>query len=107
MAGIHEGALSVSELLATTAFVVRWRRGRLIELECALLAIVMCLVAPHANTYYFVFLLPALTIGVASLQQRPAAVGVPAKVALAGAIALSGFLLPMGVYEKVTGIAIR
>jgi len=94
--------LSLAVLLATAWFVVRWRRSRLIELECALLAIIMCLVVPHANTYYFVFLLPALSIGVAALQQRPAAVGVPAKVALAGAIALSGFLLPMGVYEKVT-----
>ena len=97
-------SLSVAVLIATAWFVVRWRRSRLIELECALLAIIMCLVAPHANTYYFVFLLPALSIGVASLQQQPAAFGVPAQVALAGAIALSEFLLPMGVYEKVTGI---
>ena len=70
----------------------------------ALLAIVMCLVSSHANTYYFIFALPALSVGVAACQRAPASVGTPAKVALAGAIVLSGFLLPMKAFEVLTGI---
>lgn len=96
--------MSAAVLLCTAWFIVRWRRSRLIEVECALLAIVMCLVVSHANTYYFVFALPALTIGLAALQQRPSSVGVPARVALVGAVVLSGFLLPMGVYGILIGI---
>ena len=64
----------------------------------------ICLVVPHANTYYFVFVLPALSVGVAALQQQPEALGALPKVALAGAIALSGFLVPMKVFEIVTHI---
>lgn len=96
--------LSVAVMVATAAWIVRWRRGRQLEVECALLAVVMFLVAPHANTYYLVFVLPALSIGVARWWERPAALTLPAKVALAGAIALTGLLLPMGVYERLTGI---
>ena len=97
-------ALSAAVLLATAWFIVRWRRGRLLELESAFLAIVMCLLPSHANTYYFVFALPALSIGVAALAQRPDAFSASSKLALAGAIALMGFLVPMKVFEIATRI---
>ena len=98
------GLLSLAVLLATAWFIVRQRRSRLIEIECALLAIVMCLVVTHANTYYFVFVLPALSIGVAALWQQPPALSNAAKGALAGAITLSGFMMPMAVFAYVSGI---
>jgi len=56
----------------------------LLELEFALLAIVMCLVVSHANTYYFVFALPALSVALAAVIERPAALGPPFKVAGCG-----------------------
>lgn len=96
--------ISLGVVIATAWFVVRWRRSRLLEIEIALLAIVMCLVAPHANTYYFVFALPALSVAVAALFQRPDALGAVPKGALAAAIVLLGFLVPMKVLEVVTHI---
>ena len=96
-------AASFGLLVATSWFVYRWRRGRLIELECALLAIVMCLVSSHANTYYFVFALPALSLGIAAIQRDASRVGLPSRLALGGAVVLSGFLVPMKVFEVLTG----
>ena len=96
-------AVSLAVLAATGWFLVRCRRRRLVETECALLAIVMCLVPIHANTYYFVFLLPALSIGVAALT-RAGGLGTAPKIALAGAVSLSGFLVPMKFFEIATGV---
>jgi len=93
--------LSFGIIAATGWFVYRWRRGRVLEVECALLAIVMCLVSSHANTYYFIFALPALSIGLVTLGRNPERVTTPARVALAAAIVLSGFLVPMKVFEFV------
>lgn len=99
------GAILNALVLAATAwFVVRWRRSRLIEIECALLLIVMCLLPSHANTYYFVFALPALTIAAAAVWQRPAARVPWLTPALAASVALMGFLLPMKAYEIASGI---
>ena len=97
-------ALSLAVVIATAWFIVRWRRYRLLELEFALLAIVMCLVVSHANTYYFVFALPALSVALAAVIERPDAVGPPFKAALGAAIVLSGFLVPMKVFEIATHI---
>lgn len=97
-------AVTAGVLAATAWFIVRWRRQRFLELECALLAIVMCLVPSHANTYYLVFALPALSIGVAALYRRPAEFGVIPRLALAGAIVLMGFLVPMKLLEIVTQV---
>ena len=43
----------------------------MLEVECALLAIVMCLVSSHANTYYFIFALPALSFGIVTVERHP------------------------------------
>ncbi len=96
--------LDVIVFLATTWFVVRWRRYRFLELECALLMIVMCLVPSHANTYYFVFVLPALSAGVAAMYERPPVRSRWLKPVLAASIALTGFLLPMRAFEILTHI---
>jgi glycosyl transferase family 87 len=97
-------SLSFVVVVATAWFIVRWRRCRFLELEFALLAIVMCLVVSHANTYYFVFALPALSVALAATAQRPDALGTLPKAALAAAIVLSGFLVPMKVFELITHI---
>jgi len=96
-------ALSFAVAAAAAWFIYKWRRTRLFEVECALLAIVMCLVASHANNYYFVFALPALSIGIAATRNA-AGLGGAAKFALAAAILLLGFIVPMKVLELVTGI---
>jgi Gpi18-like mannosyltransferase len=92
-------------LLACGWFLFKWRRYQLLELECALLSIVMVLVAPHANTYYFVLALPAISVGFASLVRHAKEVGFLLKVAIIGAIVLSGlFLVPMKVFEVILGV---
>jgi hypothetical protein len=96
--------LQVALLGACGWFLWRWRHSRLLEVEMALLAIVMVLAAPHANTYYLVFVLPALSIGVAALGQRPQAFTPMVKAAFLGAIVLSGVLVPMQVLGWMTGI---
>ncbi len=96
-------ALSALLFAATAGFLIRWRRLHLLEIEFALLMIVMCLLPSHANTYYFVFVLPALSIGVAAWYQRPAS-GAALKIALVAAVAMTGFLVPMKVFEVVTHV---
>jgi hypothetical protein len=96
--------LNAMVFLTTAWFVVRWRRGRSLEVECALLMIVMCLIPSHSNTYYFIFVLPALSVGVAALSQRSAPRTPWLKPVLAAAIALTGFLLPMKAFEVLTHI---
>lgn len=96
-------ALQGTILAATAWFIVRWRRSALLELEVALLLLVAMIVLPHANTYYFVFALPALSLGIAAWLRRPDAFGALTKGALLGAIVLSGVLVPMKVFEPITG----
>lgn len=97
-------ALHVGVACACGWFLWRWRRSRLLEIECALLAIVMVLIAPHAHTYYLVFALPALSVGVAYWIRSPQALSPMLKGALSAAIVLSGFLIPMKILEIVTGV---
>ncbi len=91
-------------LAACGAFLWRWRRSRLLEIECALLAVVMVMVAPHANTYYLVFVLPAISIGLASWLRDPSTLGSWSKAAYVSAVVMSGFLVPMQVFQLVTGL---
>jgi len=97
--------LQAALLLVCGGFLWRWRQSRLLELETALLAIVMVLAAPHANTYYLVFVLPALSVGVASWVQQPQAFTPVLKAAFIGAIVLSGLLVPMQVLGWMTGLS--
>jgi len=96
--------LNAMVILATAWFVVRWRHDRFLEVECALLMIVMCLIPSHSNTYYFIFVLPALSVAVAALSQRSTPRTPWLKPVLAAAIALTGFLLPMKAFEVLTHI---
>lgn len=96
--------VSAGVALATAAFVIRWRRSPLLELECALLLIVMCLVALHANTYYFIFALPALSLGVTALWLQPDTMRPQLKAVLAAASISIGFLVPMRILELVIGV---
>ncbi len=89
--------LHVVVLVAFGWFLLRHRRSGLLELEMALTALVMVLAAPHAKTYYLVFALPALSVGFAALVRRASSLSALWKVAWVGAVALSGFVLPMSV----------
>lgn len=91
-------------LLASGWFVLRWRRTRLLEIEVALLALIMVLVAPHSNTYYLVFALPALSVAYAAWLRHPRALGRLPKATLIVAVVLSGFLVPMKLLELLTGL---
>lgn len=97
--------LQATLLVGCGWFLWRWRQSRLLELEAALMAIVMVLAAPHANTYYLVFVLPALSIGLAVWVQQPRAFTPMMKAAFVGAIILSGLLVPMRVLGWVTGLS--
>ncbi len=99
------GTVLQGAILAATAwFIVRWRHSRLLELEVALLLLVAMIILPHANTYYFVFALPALSLGVAVWLRQPEALGALVKGALLGSILLSGVLVPMRVLEPIFGM---
>lgn len=96
--------VSAIVMLTTVLFVMRWRRSPFLELECALLLIVMCLVALHANTYYFIFALPALSAGVAALWLQPDVMRAQLKAVLAASSILIGFLVPMRVVERLVDV---
>lgn len=89
-------------LAAYSWLIIRRRKDdQLLEVEWALLAIVMVLVAPHANTYYLVFALPAFSVAFAYWVKHPDCVGRLLKVALAAGAVCTGFLVPMKVLEAV------
>lgn len=99
------GTLVQTAVLAACGwFLLRWRRSRFVETEVALLLLVMILVPPHSNTYYLVFALPALSIGLAAWISRPQAISFLPKLAWGAAIALSGFLVPVKCFEPITGL---
>lgn len=99
------GFLLQSGVLAACGwFLWRWRRSGLLAVEASLLMVVMILVPTHANLYYLVFVLPALTVGFAYWMREPHALKPLHKAALIGAVILSGFLVPMQVVGFVTGI---
>jgi hypothetical protein len=91
-------------LFGTSWWLVVRRHSPRLEIEFALLVIVMCLLPPHANTYYFVFVLPALSIACVAALDRAPGEGRLLTATLALSVAASGFVLPMKAYELATGI---
>ena len=85
-------------------WVWRWRRSRLLEVEVALLMLVAVLGASHANTYYFLFALPALSVGYAAWVSQPERFPHSLKLALCSAVALSGLVVPMSLWGRLAGL---
>lgn len=91
-------------VLATLAFVRRWRHRDLLEWEMALLMIVMILIPPHANTYYVIFALPALSLAWGCLLAQSQQVGAMIKGTWLLAAVCSGLPLPMAAWGRVLGV---
>jgi hypothetical protein len=91
-------------VMACGWFLLQHRRSSLLEVETALLALVMVLAAPHAKTYYLVFALPALSIGLAAWIRHRHFLSPLLKIAWVLAVVLSGFLVPTQVLGVVLGL---
>ncbi|MBI2885471.1 MAG: DUF2029 domain-containing protein [Candidatus Omnitrophica bacterium] len=95
--------------LRGTVFLAGWwwlwraRRSPLLDMEMAFLLLLVVITAPHAHTYYLVFALPALSVGVAAWLRDPNALGRMTKAALVAAVLLSGFIVPMSIWGRLMG----
>jgi hypothetical protein len=97
-------ALSLAVAATTAWFVVHWRREPLLELERALLAIVMCLIVPHGIRTTSCSPLPRFRWAwLRCISGR--SLGALPKTVLTLAIVLTGFVLPMKAFEIPTHIA--